>query len=76
MQEKLNNNKVIREARREMGKFHLDYSKITLSFRRGTLSIFGKIIPLKGYEHLFSDQHKALFKALVNLPEIHQVVVQ
>lgn len=45
MEEKLKNNKTLRDARREMGKFALDTSKITLAIRRGTLTIFGKLAP-------------------------------
>jgi hypothetical protein len=76
MQEKLKNSKTIRDARREMGKFSLDSTKITLSVRRGTLSLFGKFAPLSGKEAIFEDERKALLKALQNLPQIHAVVCQ
>jgi hypothetical protein len=76
MEDKLKNNKVLRDARREMGKFALDCTKITISIRRGTLSVFGKLAPLNGQEAVFDDERKALVKALKNLPEVHTVVFQ
>ena len=76
IEDKLQNNRVLRDVRREMGKFKLDSTKITLSIRRGTLSVFGKFAPLSGHEALFDDERKALLKALGNLPEVHQVVCQ
>ncbi len=74
--DKLANNRVLRDVRREMGKFKLDCTKITLSIRRGTLSVFGKFAPLSGQEAVFEDECKALLKSLHDLPEIHQVVCQ
>jgi hypothetical protein len=76
MQEKFKNNRTLRDVRREMGKFCVDYSKVTLGIRRGTLSIFGRITPLRGHESVFEDEYKALIKAIQTLPDIHQVVLQ
>ena len=76
IQEKLHNNKILRDVRREMGKFCLDCTKVTLSLRRGTLSLYGKITPLSGKESLFDNERKALLKALKSLPEINNVVQQ
>ena len=76
MQEKLKNNKILRDVHREMGKFCLDCSRVTLSIRRGTLSLFGTLTPLSGKEKIFEDERKALLKALYHLPGIHCVVLQ
>lgn len=76
IQEKLHNNKILRDVRREMGKFSLDCTKVTLSIRRGTLSLYGKVAPLSGKESIFDNERKALVKALQNLPEINNVVQQ
>ena len=76
MQEKIKNNKLLRDARREMGKFSLDSTKVTLSVRRGTLSVFGKFTALMGHETIFDNERKALLKALHSLPGIHEVVLQ
>ena len=76
IQEKLKSNKTLRDVRREMGKFCLDCTKVTLSIRRGTLSLYGKPGPLSGKEALFDAERKALYKALQNLPEINNVVQQ
>jgi hypothetical protein len=76
MEEKLKNNKLLRDVRREMGKFSLDCTKITLSVRRGTLTVFGKFAPLSGNEAIFSDELASLKKALQSMGDIDKVIYQ
>ncbi|MBB6049388.1 hypothetical protein [Armatimonas rosea] len=76
IEEKLKNNRTLRDVRREMGKFCLDCTKITLSIRRGTLTIFGKFAPLSGNESIFSDELKALTRALQGMAEVDKVIFQ
>lgn len=74
MKEKLINNEIGRNVRREMGKYALDCSKVTVAVRRGTVSLFGKIAPLNGKESIYEDEVKSLLKALHALPHVHNVV--
>jgi hypothetical protein len=74
--DKLQNNRALRDIRREMSKFSVDTAKVNLSLRRGTLLLIGKFAPLSGKEELFQDEKKALLKALQNLPEVNNVVCQ
>lgn len=76
MEEKLKNNRLLRDVRREMGKFRVDCTKITLSVRRGTLTVFGKFAPLGGNEAIFSDELSSLKKALQSMGEVDKVIYQ
>ena len=64
IQEKMKNNKILRDAHREMGKFCLDCTRVTLSVRRGTLSLFGKLAPLMGQETIFEDERSTRITAI------------
>lgn len=76
MEEKLRNNRLLRDVRREMGKFSVDCTKISLSIRRGTLTVFGKFAPLSGSEAVFSDELAGLKKALQSMGDIDKVIYQ
>jgi hypothetical protein len=76
IEDKLNSNRALRDVRREMGKFSLDTTKVSLSLRRGTLLLVGKFAPLSGKEEIFEDEKKALIKSLQSLPEVNNVVCQ
>jgi hypothetical protein len=76
IEEKLKNNRTLRDVRREMGKFCVDCSKITLSLRRGTLTIFGKFMPLSEQESVFDEELKSLIRAIQCMAEVNKVVFQ
>ena len=76
IEDKLKNNRAVRDIRREMGKFSLDTTHVNLSLRRGTLLLIGKFAPLSGKEEIFHDEKKALLKSLQSLPEVNNVVCQ
>ena len=76
IEDKLKNNKALREIRREMGKFKVDCTKVTPSLRRGTLMLIGKFAPLNGHEEVFQSERSTLLKALQALPEVGNIICQ
>ena len=76
IEDKLKNNKALREIRREMGKFKVDCTKVSLSLRRSPLLLVGKFAPLSGKEEIFQDEKKALIKSLQSLSKVNNVICQ
>jgi hypothetical protein len=76
IEDKLQNNKALREIRREMGKFKVDCTKVTPSLRRGTLILIGKFLPLGGHEEIFQSERNTLLKAVQALPEVNKIIFQ
>lgn len=70
------NQEMCRMVRREMGRHSIDCSEVQVSTTHGTVSLHGRLRPMRGHEANFETAITGFLKALRSRPGVRDIMAE